>query len=585
MTRTPRFPWRIFARTVFAQAALVALALGVAGLAGRYFFERQFMRQVETQLRATLISVSAGIGEEVGASWCAERSAGTDLRYTVVALDGRVLCDSHHDVESMENHARRPEILKALEAGFGGASRMSATMGQEYFYGAYLATPRGPLVRGAIPLSELRSSLALFDRSFALALALVLGCVIVISLWTGRMLVVPVTRILTKARALLAADVEPSHEDLREDSFGEWAELESTLEAMRGDFRAKVETLTIERQEQAILMGAISDAILAVDADERALFFNTRLSLLVGTGGDARSQRLWELFRDPGILGAFRSALREGTSAQGRVVTLEREGDRSYFSLSVAPLRHPDGRVYGAVGVFHDVSGLKRAEQMRIDFVANVSHELRTPLTSIKGYVDTLLSDVASGRPAEQGFLDAIRRNSARLMDLINDLLDLSSIESSDALQKSTIPTREATERVIDQMRGAIGAKRHDVALEVGVASVPADPKRLEQVLTNLLDNAVKYTPPGGKIRVGWRPEGPSVVLEVADSGPGIPSEHQSRVFERFYRVDKARSREIGGTGLGLAIVKHIVQRHGGAVWVESVPGHGTSFFCRFPLS
>lgn len=220
---------------------------------------------------------------------------------------------------------------------------------------------------------------------------------------------------------------------------------------------------------------------------------------------------------------------------------------------------------------------------MRIDFVANVSHELRTPLTSIKGYVDTLIEDVKSQKSVEPEFLTIISRNSDRLLNLMNDLLDLSSIESDDLLFKDAVSTQEISEKVLKQLEKPIEKKKHTVEMEYSAENVVADPQRAEQVLINLLDNAVKYTPDGGHIRVTWANDGNDVLLKIWNDGPPIPLDQQPRLFERFYRIDKARSREQGGTGLGLAIVKHILQKHGGTVWVESKAGEGTVFICRFP--
>jgi len=207
---------------------------------------------------------------------------------------------------------------------------------------------------------------------------------------------------------------------------------------------------------------------------------------------------------------------------------------------------------------------------------------LRTPLTVIKGYADTLIQD-NQGKQELLDFLNAIARNSDRLMLLMNDLLDLSSIESDSIIQRETLSTEEVTQRLLNQLKGAFDRKDQIVEVQVDSKDVFADPHRLEQVLVNLLGNANKYTPEKGKITVNWYRDGANTVLKVTDTGPGIPLEHHQRLFERFYRVDKARSRDQGGTGLGLAIVKHIVQRHEGSVWLESAPGKGTSFYCRFP--
>jgi two-component system phosphate regulon sensor histidine kinase PhoR len=317
------------------------------------------------------------------------------------------------------------------------------------------------------------------------------------------------------------------------------------------------------------------------------LFFNSRFATQLYGNQEAlrgRQVLLWEMFRAPEILEAYREAVSHGKSSEAKTVAWEKEGEtRRFYSVSVSPLRKQTGQIYGAVGVFHDITELKGAEQIRIDFVANVSHELRTPLTSIKGYTDTLLIDAQAGEPMSKDFLEIIARNVDRLMNLIRDLLDLSTLESSDTLSKSAISTAEITSRVVKQLQGGFIAKKQSIKESYGAPVVVAEFRRLEQVLVNLLENANKYTPAGGEIGVSWETERGAIVLRVSDNGPGIPTEHLGRLFERFYRVDKSRSREQGGTGLGLAIVKHIMQKHEGTVMVESQPGHGTTFVCRFP--
>ena len=234
------------------------------------------------------------------------------------------------------------------------------------------------------------------------------------------------------------------------------------------------------------------------------------------------------------------------------------------------------------------IVALKKAEKMRIDFVANVSHELRTPLTSIKGYTETLLQDLEEGRALDPEFLKIILKNSNRLLALINDLLDLSAIESgADELHPVEVDLREITDHVVKHL-GTIASKKDSrVEVKMEAESLTADPKRLEQVLTNLIDNAIKYCPNHSVITVTWTQEQspPSIVLKVADNGPGIAEKYLDRLFERFYRLDKGRSRESGGTGLGLSIVKHIMQRHNGSVNVESTIGSGTVFICHFPAA
>ncbi len=592
MTIPKRFPWRLFSRIVLIQALLVLVAVAASGVAARYFYKQQFIAQVESQLHVTLKSLTQDLPGDLPAnvtpSWCATHSHDSSFRLTLIASSGLVLCDSHHQVQTMENHLGRTEVQAALgsTSGFGQSVRYSETLSENMLYGALNVKSKGVFLRGAIPLSNLIASLQILDSSligFLVLIALVLGG---FALWSGRKLALPLGRILLKAENV--AHHQASEQEFEEDSFGELSELDSSLEDIRRDLEAKAENLNREREEQATLMSAISDAIIAVDLEGTPLFYNSRFAVLFGGQAVLRTgnARLWELFRDPEVLDAFRAALKGGKNTAISAHAFAHSEGQKFFSLSVAPLRRSTiGGVYGAVGVFHDVTALKKAEQIRIDFVANVSHELRTPLTAIKGYTDTLEQDIGQGRAISKEFVEVISRNTARLMSLINDLLDLSSLDANaDNLQRIELSTEEISARVLKQLSGAFETKKQNVILHAGVSNVYADATRLEQVLVNLLDNAAKYTPSGGQISLSWeRTPSNEVLLKVSDSGPGIPPEHHERLFERFYRVDKARSRELGGTGLGLAIVKHIMQRHGGAVWVESTVGQGASFVCRFP--
>lgn len=586
MTVSKRFPWRLFSRVVAMQTVLVLIALAGSGLAARYFFKRQFLSQVEKQLHQSLGSLSRDLNAGIAPEWCSRHSYDAHFRLTLISTDGEIVCDSHHDSKTMENHLQRPEVQAALSGGFGHGIRFSETLSEEMLYGALLVPGHGVVIRGALPLSDLNRTLRVFDASLAVVLVGMAFVLAIFAVWFGRKLAFPVGRLLLKAQAM--GETEPGPLQLsREESYGELSDLESSLEGIRRDLIVKAESLEREREEQATLMGAISDAILAVDQEGCPLFYNSRFAVLFGMPKEEHARlRLWEIIRDPEVLAAYRMALNEGKAGSVKALRLDQASIHRYVSLAVSPLRRVGGEVYGAVGVFHDVSELKHAEQVRIDFVANVSHELRTPLTAIKGYADTLKQDLREGKSVSPEFVEVICRNTERLLALMNDLLDLSSLESGlDQFHRSGTDTREITERVMTQLKGGFEAKKQKTEVVVNVDRILADPVRLEQVLVNLVDNASKYTPTGGTIGVVWdRDEaGKRTLLKVTDTGPGIASEHHGRLFERFYRVDRARSRQLGGTGLGLAIVKHIMQRHGGQVWVESELGHGSQFICAFP--
>jgi two-component system phosphate regulon sensor histidine kinase PhoR len=448
----------------------------------------------------------------------------------------------------------------------------------------------------AIPAHLFPLVLKTFDVALIFLLSGISLILLIFATALATQLISPIKRILAKTRSVLnrenaslgcriePRDPEESLEAFGQESFGEWADLESSFEDIRKDLEKKNQRLKKGQEELATLMSAISDAILAVDTEECPLFYNSRFEILFGNHKLKSNPRLWEVFRDPGILSAFREALKQGKHSATQIIPFEDPSGKRYFSLSVSPLRQSQNLPYGAVGIFHDVTELKLAEQIRIDFVANVSHELRTPLTAIKGYADTLLMDIQQGQVPAPEFIEIITRNSDRLMHLIQDLLDLSSLESKELIHKSKINTEEVTSRILKQMQRTFESKDQSLEVKNQTPYVLADSKRLEQVLVNLLDNASKYTPKKGKISIQWeKAQNQGVVLTVQDTGPGIPLEHHSRLFERFYRVDQARSREQGGTGLGLAIVKHIMQKHDGSIQVESKSGEGSLFICKFP--
>lgn len=415
---------------------------------------------------------------------------------------------------------------------------------------------------------------------------------IVLALLSAKTFIFPMKQILIKLRdsALLPKNT-PSF--LTQKLLGEWVELESTIDSLSNQAQQRLDLLLTERVEQATIAAAISDALVAIDLEGTPLFFNSRFAMYFGWSDANTPKAIWETFREPELLEAFKKVLADGRTYRLQSIAFPLKMGTIFFSISITPLSKPDGKLYGAVGLFHDITELKQAEQMRIDFVANVSHELRTPLTSIKGFVDTLLDDLKQGRPIEKDFLEIVGRGSRRLMDLINDLLDLSALESTDLMEKRVLSTQELSDRVLSQQQGILNSRNQKVEIHTGVSQFYADPKRAEQVLVNLLDNASKYSAEGSLIRIRWLPDTPSdgsntpagVLLKVEDQGPGISPEHLPRLFERFYRVDKSRSRNQGGTGLGLAIVKHILVRHGGAVWVKSELGKGSTFVCQFPAT
>jgi two-component system phosphate regulon sensor histidine kinase PhoR len=435
-------------------------------------------------------------------------------------------------------------------------------------------------------LQTVEETAALFDKAMFFLASFTVAAITGISLWTGYRLVLPLGRILVKARSIQRRDYAAhlrEEEPAVTDEPSEWSDLETTLHKIEREMQSKDRSLLREREQVETVMSALTEAVAAVDQQGNMLFYNSQFALLFGPG--PRDSRLSDFIRSPDVLEGFWETLKDGKARQiGTQLRLKGKSNARYFSLSIAPLQQGNEKLYGVIGVFHDLSELRRMDQVRIDFVANVSHELRTPLTAIKGYAQTLKEDLPEGNSSRR-FLETIERNTDRLIALVHDLLNLSSLESGADIEREEIRTEELTARVLAQLESLRASRRHEIAVISEVPTLWADPKRMEQVIFNLVENSIKYVPPGGKITVEWAPFKDTVQLRVSDNGPGIPPEHHSRVFERFYRVDSSRSRDQGGTGLGLAIVKHIMQRHGGNASVQSGPdGRGAVFLCSFPL-
>lgn len=426
------------------------------------------------------------------------------------------------------------------------------------------------------------AQLSMLQRSLGFGLSLA----VLVSLLMGRRLVVPLGRLIDRAKRLRKfpfAKEQLTDDELREEEEGEWYDLERALNKLGRDYRNKTIRLSREKTELRAIMTAVGEAVLAVNRACDPLFYNNQFALYFRLQGwDGRKVGIGEIIRYPEVIEGYRRTIESGqVTTQENAMILPGETQVRSFRITYHPLRKKhNGEVYGVAGVFLDQTEARSAEKLRIDFVANASHELKTPVTSLKGYVQTLKEDLNAGRTEDVlKFVEVIDRNVTRLSDLISDLLDLSQLESGRQMHQQVASTRELTERVLQQL----DTRQHEVHVDCRVNEVVGDPTRIEQVLRNLLQNAVRYVPSGKRIEVLWESgrEG-RPCLRVKDNGPGIPEIHLNRVFERFYRVDGGRSRDKGGTGIGLSLVKHIMQSHGGSVSVASELGQGTEFTCQF---
>lgn len=405
----------------------------------------------------------------------------------------------------------------------------------------------------------------------------------------------PLKRVILKALRMASKkniDESQEVEIYLQDEPGEYFELEIALDKIRKKMKKRRIQLMNERAESQALMLSLDDAILSVDEQLRMKFFNSKFANLFLTRSQADELTFGErlpitqIFREPYLLTLFESCLSEN-SHQSQILTLNSKIDNMNrdFQVKVSPLRDPkSGEVFSLMALFHDVTEIKKAEKIRIEFVENASHELRTPLTSMKGFVETVKEDVQMGRLEQvPHFLQIISRGVDRLSELVNDMLTLSSLENKVSLKKEMIDPFLVTQEVLQRMASLAEQKSIMIKMSVDATEFMADSGKVEQVIQNLVDNAIKYIQDHGQIEVRWVEADGMIKLHVIDNGPGLAEDHIGRVFERFYRIDKGRSRDVGGTGLGLSIVKHIMQSHGGSVKLNSQVGKGSEFICSFP--
>jgi two-component system phosphate regulon sensor histidine kinase PhoR len=382
---------------------------------------------------------------------------------------------------------------------------------------------------------------------------------------------------------------QPEEDDLTEEEVGEFSVLEKGLNKIQKKLKKRKEQLMREREETQAFMTSVQESLVSISTDEKINFFNSRFASLFLDPVQITQENicLTDIFRDPVIYSSFRKVL-----VEGEIVKLELkmetkiDANPRHFLFSLSPLRKgKTNQIYGMIGIFHDISDIKKTDQIRIDFVGNASHELRTPLTSIKGYLETVKEDFKTGNFEQAGsFLQIISRNVDRLIELVNDLLTISTLESHPQVKSSNINPMQLSHLVVSDLMILAQAKNQKISINSNVESLRVDVEKVDQVLRNLVSNAIKYIPENKEIQINWEYDADgTVVLKVKDNGPGIPKEHHDRLFERFYRIDKGRSRDRGGTGLGLAIVKHIVMAHGGRVELRSEIGKGSEFLCYFP--
>jgi two-component system phosphate regulon sensor histidine kinase PhoR len=574
----------IFRKLLGGSFLLIGLALvGLDTYLTRYT-ERHQVADVEQRLAAEcriLAGEVAGLSSSRLEIWAHDAAARAQARVTIISVPGLVLAESNHDPESMENHAGRPEVRQALAGGIGTAVRHSATVDRDLSYVAiridYAGQPA--VLRLAVPLEEVDAAVAEVRWRILEASAIAALGALLIAYFFSRSLTGRIQRLKTFSEGLL--DSGPAEEPLpaADDELGALGrsvtEMSSRIHDLIG--RLKLESA----QREAILLSMV-EGVLAVDRDLRVISCNSAFARAAGTSYPLPERLpLVELVRDPELIELVHRVLETGEAQKDRVEL--RAPEKHSYEVQVTPLTTGSGR--GAIVLLHDITDLERLERVRKDFVANVSHELRTPLTAIQGYAETLLDGALEDSENNRRFVEIIRAQAIRLSNIASDLLTLSELDSGkSASAPEPVSIGGALEGALLSVEAE--ARVRNVAVHRGRVEdfeVLGQKTRLEQVLVNLLHNAVKFNRPDGEVRVeAVRIDGTGRIV-ISDTGIGIPSEDLPRIFERFYRVDRARSRAVGGTGLGLSIVKHVVENMGGQVRVDSHLGKGSIFTVTLP--
>jgi two-component system phosphate regulon sensor histidine kinase PhoR len=513
------------------------------------------------------------------------KASGT--RVTVIAPNGRVLGESDLDPATMENHARRPEVIQALREGVGTIIRPSDTEKADLVYVAVPVERDGKalgVLRVAFPLTAVQHQLQFCLNRIMASGALIAVLAAVLSLWISLRLARPLEQLRARAAKFAQGDLDAP---LPETTTEEISELAQAMKNMAQELHRRFRNEVRQRNEQQAVLSSMVEGVLAIDSQERVLNVNAAGARLLGlTPAEAQGRSIQEAVRNRDLQLFIRRALASVEPVEGDVTIYGDE--QRHLRANGSVLHDAEGLAIGAVVVLHDVTRLRMLEQMRRDFVANVSHELRTPITSIKGFAETLLE--AEGHDEEaRRFLGIIARQADRLNAIIEDLLALARIEQDaehDDIARAKGSIREILAGAIQICARKAEEKGVRVVLECDEPiQAELNAPLVEQAVVNLLDNAIKYSEPGAEVRVVGALEEGQARVHVIDQGCGIEPRHQARVFERFYRVDKARSRKLGGTGLGLAIVKHIAEAHKGSVAVQSVPGTGSTFTLSLPAA
>ncbi len=577
--------WRI----AIPYILLIVILMAALAVLGARFVRRVYVMDLERQLvaeahlasdalRAPLTQgASAEALDEIAHRWARLLEA----RVTLIASDGTVLGDSHENRAQMENHLNRPEVQQALAEGQGLSTRFSATLGYEMMYLAVPVEIEGQtvaIVRIARPLRQVEIHTARLGMNVIWVTLIGSVLAAILAVLIAERTVRPIRRLTHEAVRIAEGEfVAPTIPTVRD----EIGQLGHAISRMANRLQERIEAVNREKRLLAMILSHMADGVMITDGDGKIQLINPAAERLFNTSAaQAVGRSFAQVVRHYELIDLWQQAMREGEEIEG-VFEILRQG--LFVRAIVTPLQ--EEAMEGALSIFQDLTRVRHLETVRRDFISNISHELRTPLASLKALVETLRDGAFEDPQAAQQFLQRMETEVEAMVQMVQELLDLARVESGQApLHIAPVSVEALVTQAVERMRlqALRAGLRLDVVLPQGLPNVLADEERIHQVLMNLLHNAIKFTPSGGQVEVSARAEGEEVILSVRDTGVGISPRDLPRIFERFYRADRARSG--GGTGLGLAIAKHIVQSHGGRIWAESVEGQGSVFSFSLPI-
>jgi len=576
--------WRLVAINGVAVLAFLVASSGYLELKLRGDLVREQLLDLQARARLTASAIGSAQSDQQQAVRRLADLGGT--RITLIAPDGKVLADSEELPERMQNHGQRPEVRDAMRNGGGSDQRISETRAREYLYVAYRDLDRAdaPVVRVALDATVIDRRMQDVRNAIVVTVASLFGIGLALSVVAARFLVRPIQSVRNAANEIARGNLDAKVDLDRKDELGE---LGGAFNTMSRELRNRVGQLEANKRELSAIMDNMSEGLVLVDSRGDVTLCNKAAATMLGQSAASLVGRpLWESVRLPEVDELLSSL--PGLKEPRRIWVEDHTNpqQRRVLAFVATPLFDAGRGELLAVLLISDATEDQKLLELRQEFVANVSHELKTPLTSISAYVETLLDGAAEDSAVRKPFLDKIRINTSRLTKLVSDILTVSRLESGTSEEtRSQIDLNEVAATSV--RRHSEPAEQKNIKLSLQQASVAAiallNEEDILSAVDNLLDNAISYTPNGGKVDVVVSKSPQALAIEVKDTGVGIPAEALPRVFERFYRVDKARSRAMGGTGLGLAIVKHVAIKHGGRVDAESEVGKGSSFRITLP--